>query len=417
MIKYVIYRICTDFLQIYADSLKAIRENHTFMKKIKLNKQNHELVINETIKTLKSGGLVVFPSDTVYVFLVDSCNPASVSRLLELKERGPGKAISVFVADKKMAEEYVILNQNANNIINNLLPGPFTIVCESKHQTDQRLEAENGTLGIRIPDYSLTNNLVTTFNRPVTATSANVSSQPPFYSTKQLISALSKNKKEMIDLVIDAGNLPRHKPSTVIDTTSGELKTLRLGDLFPTAPNKLISKSEKETIELGRFLATKFIKKCVSNPLIFLLQGELGTGKTILTKGIGKAFKIKEVIVSPTYTLSYEYVSPMTTGDLLSLTEIDIKRRDHSDINELSTNIKLIHYDLYRIDSANDLDEINFFENFVCGNVYVIEWPDRIPEKVISALKKSAEIVFVTLKHSAENDKNLREISWTTIGD
>ena len=263
------------------------------MKIIKLNRNNHQEAIKETIWALKSGNLVVFPSDTVYGLLTDSTNPLAIDKLLVFKDRPIGKAISVFVSDQKMAEKYVVLNQNAKNIINNLLPGPFTAICESRHKTDPRLETEDKTLGFRIPDFPLIIKLVSQFGRPITATSANLSGQPPFYSAQKLISALSNKKKKLIDLVIDAGTLPKHKPSTIIDTTSGELKTLRLGDLFPSAPNKLISKSEKETIELGRFLATKFIKKSFSKPLIFLLQGELGTGKTILTKGVGKALKIK----------------------------------------------------------------------------------------------------------------------------
>lgn len=383
-------------------------------KIIKLTKTNQDKVIQKTIEVLLNDGLVDFPSDTVYGLLADATNPKAVDKLLSFKERKPGHAISVFVSDKNMAEKYVVLNQNAENVINNLLPGPFTVVCKSKHKTDLRLEAENGTLGIRIPNFPLINNLVNLYGKPITATSANLSGLPANYSVSSLLHAISEKKKNMLDLVIDGGTLPKHKPSTVIDTTSGELKTLRLGDWFPSAPNKLISKSEEETIELGRFLATKFIKKSLSKPIIFLLQGELGTGKTILTKGIGKTLKIKEEIISPTYTLSYEYDSPLTPKSISQMIDIDVKGISHSITNELTNNIKLIHYDLYRIESPEELKELKFIENFVCGNIYVIEWPERIPEKLISALKKSAEIAYISLKHLAENT---REICWTTIGN
>ena len=112
------------------------------MRIINLTTKNYQEVLKETLVVLESGGLVVFPSDTVYGLLADATNPKAVSQLLKFKERKPGQAISVFVADQKMAEKCVRLNQNAINVFKNLLPGPFTVVCESKHQTDSRLEAE-----------------------------------------------------------------------------------------------------------------------------------------------------------------------------------------------------------------------------------------------------------------------------------
>ena len=165
------------------------------MKIIKLTNNNQEEIISRTLVALKSGGLVVFPSDTVYGLLADSTNPKAVDKLLAFKERPIGKAISVFVANRKMAENYVSLNQNGQNVVNNLLPGPFTVVAQSRHKTDSRLEAENGTLGIRIPDYPLILSLVASLKKPITATSANLSGKPPFYSIYALLKTLSKTKK------------------------------------------------------------------------------------------------------------------------------------------------------------------------------------------------------------------------------
>ena len=99
------------------------------MKIVQLSKFNQKEVIKATLTVLKAGGLVVFPTDTVYGLLCDATNPKAVDKLLSFKGRPVGKAISVFVADEKMAVKYVQINQNAKNIINNLLPGPFTVVC------------------------------------------------------------------------------------------------------------------------------------------------------------------------------------------------------------------------------------------------------------------------------------------------
>jgi len=397
------------------------------MRIINLTTTNHQEIISQSLLVLRSGGLVVFPSDTVYGLLADSTNPKTIDKLLYFKQRPMGKAISVFVADKKMAEEYVIIskldsneiNQNANNIIKNLLPGPFTIICNSRHKTDSRLEAENGTLGIRIPDYPLIAELLNQFGKPITATSANVSGNPPVHSISALVKSLSKKKKSALNLVVDAGILPKNKPSTVIDTTTGQLKTLRIGNLLPRTSHSLISKSERETRELARFLATKFIKKNLSRPLVFLLEGDLGAGKTIFAKGLGKALGVKEEVTSPTYTLCYEYQINPPTGKLelfatassndSSLSSFDTEEHCPNMTEANTKPGKFIHYDLFRLETSEELKEINFLDSFSCGNIYAIEWPERMSAEIISALKNLAEIVYIKIKTLSESE---REISW-----
>ena len=397
------------------------------MRIINLTTTNHQEIISQSLLVLRSGGLIVFPSDTVYGLLADSTNPKTIDKLLYFKQRPMGKAISVFVADKKMAEEYVIIskldsneiNQNANNIIKNLLPGPFTIICNSRHKTDSRLEAENGTLGIRIPDYPLIAELLNQFGKPITATSANVSGNPPVHSISALVKSLSKKKKSALNLVVDAGILPKNKPSTVIDTTTGQLKTLRIGNLLPRTSRSLISKSERETKELARFLATKFIKKNLSRPLVFLLEGDLGAGKTIFAKGLGKALGVKEEVTSPTYTLCYEYQINPPTGKLelfatassndSSLSSFDTEEHCPNMTEANTKPGKFIHYDLFRLETSEELKEINFLDSFSCGNIYAIEWPERMSAEIISALKNLAEIVYIKIKTLSESE---REISW-----
>ena len=393
------------------------------MRIINLTTTNHQEIISQSLLVLRSGGLVVFPSDTVYGLLADSTNPKTIDKLLYFKQRPMGKAISVFVADKKMAEEYVIIskldsneiNQNANNIIKNLLPGPFTIICNSRHKTDSRLEAENDTLGIRIPDYPLIAELLNQFGKPITATSANVSGNPPVHSISALVKSLSKKKKSALNLVVDAGILPKNKPSTVIDTTTGQLKTLRIGNLLPRTSRSLISKSERETKELARFLATKFIKKNLSRPLVFLLEGDLGAGKTIFAKGLGKALGVKEEVTSPTYTLCYEYQINPPTGKLelfatassndSSLSSFDTEEHCPNMTEANTKPGKFIHYDLFRIERPEELKGINFLDSFSCGNIYAIEWPERMSAEIISALKNLAEIIYVKIKTVSENER------------
>jgi L-threonylcarbamoyladenylate synthase len=376
------------------------------MRIIKLARDNEQEVVGEAIKTLKACGLVVFPSDTVYGLLADAENPDAVTKLLKFKERRPGQAISVFMADKNMAEKYVRLNQNGLNVVNNLLPGPFTVIAESRHRADPRLEAENGTLGIRIPDCPPILELVATFGQTLTATSANLSGRPPHYSVSSLLKSLSQNKKSQLDLIVDAGNLPKNKPSTVIDTTTGQLKTLRAGALLPQTPNSLLSRSEKNTEELAQFLAAKLVKIPLSKPIVFLLEGELGTGKTVFTRGLGKALGVKEKIASPTFNICAEYRTNLRS----KVTSSDTESYHHNEANHNKRpQPKFIHCDFYRLETKEEFAELGFPENVSNGNVYAFEWSERLPEALISALKNRAEIVYLRLKHAGENQ---RIIEW-----
>jgi len=373
------------------------------MEIISLANNNRQAVLDQTLEILRSGGLVVFPSDTVYGLLADATNLLAVTKLLAFKDRPIGKAISIFAADKAMVNDYVSLNQNGVNVVNNLLPGPFTVVAKSRHQTDSRLEAENGTLGIRIPDYPLILALVKAFKKPLTATSANLPGKDPVHSISALIKTLSKIKKSYLNLVVDGNILPKNKPSTVIDTTTGQLKTLRLGDLLPKTPNTFISNSEKQTKKLARFLATKFIKKTLSRPIMFLLEGDLGVGKTIFAKGLGNALGITEEITSPTFNILNEYrlETPLNENNF------DIES-NHQNTSKYNKRL-FVHADFYRIEAKEELFKLDFFKSLNRGNIYAIEWPERLPAEMISALKNTAEIVYVKLKYVT---KKKRIIKW-----
>ncbi len=353
-------------------------------------KTNYNEVLKRTAKVILDGGLVVFPSDTVYILAVDSTNEKGVKKLLEFKNRWTGKAISVAVLDQKMAEDFVTLNENSRAIYKNLLPGPFTIVSEGKHKVAAGIEAENGTLGIRIPDNKYIHDLVELVGKPVTATSANLSGRTPNYSIQSFLRPLSKKKKEMIDLIVDGGKLPKNKPSTVIDATESEIKILRRGDLITGKTTNLISKSEKETEKIAEFLLKKNLRD-ESEPLVFLLSGDLGCGKTVFSRKIGHLLGVKDKITSPTYMLYNEYLINFQ----FSKSNFQAK--------------KFLHMDLYKITSEKDLEEIKFLDLFEEKTISCIEWPEQMGEKFLEKLKEKTRVVSVNFEYV---DQETREIKY-----
>lgn len=360
---------------------------------------NSDKVITKAAQVIKTGGLVVFPSDTVYILAVDPTNKIAVEKLLAFKNRWTGKAISIAVLDKKMALEYVKLTRNEEKLYANLLPGPFTIVSKGRGRVAKGIEAENGTLGIRIPDNEYIKRLVAKLGRPVTATSANLSGRKSNYSIESFVRPLSLTKKKMVDMVVDGGKLPKNKPSTVIEAGGGEIKILRRGELMVGKEEILISNSEKETEKIGEFLLKKILKSNKANgPIVLGLSGDLGCGKTVFCRGIGKYLNVKEKITSPTFFVFNEYlISQKTlTPTPFPLTGQGVKI------------IKFLHFDLYRIENEYELEEIKFLDQFKTGVIACIEWPEIMGKNYFEKLKKMGKYLAVEFKYISETEREIK---------
>lgn len=343
------------------------------MKFISYNLKNAEIIIKQTVKVLREGGLVIFPSDTVYGLLVDAKNKEAVEKLTRFKNRPPGKPISVFVTDHEMLEDYVKTGEKQKELLKDLIPGPFTVILESKHTVDKLLESEKGTLGVRIPDYTLVRELVRAYGMPVTATSANMSGRSPHYSVESLFNDLPKEKQKLVDLVVDAGTLPRNKPSTIIDLSRPQVKILRRGDVVFNESKELVSESPHQTQKVGEYLIGKYDKD-LKKPLVFIIQGDLGAGKTVLIKGVAKKLGI-ENIISPTYVIYYEYGN-------------------------------FYHFDLYQIEESQEFKHLRVEKLLKPGNILCFEWGEKIGE-LYEILKEKAKIVYVNIEYIGESERKI----------
>ena len=344
------------------------------MEIIKLTENNLDLIINQTVVLLKRAGLVIYPSDTVYAAVVDAKNERAVKKLIEFKNRPLGKPISVFVSDFKMIESLVDLDFNKKKLLDKLLPGPFTVVLPSKHKVVFLLESEKGTLGVRLVDYSPIQYLIKTYQSPLTATSANLSGRSPHYSIESLLKQLPNNKKKLIDLIVDAGRLPRNKPSTIIDLSGDNLKILRHGDIVFEKKDQYLSRSPRQTKKIAQFILGKYLKNNLRKPIVFIIEGELGVGKTVFVKGIGELLGINN-IASPSFVVMYEYESHKSK---VKSQKLKIK--------------KLIHLDLYNIEEKEEFRYLKIDQYLALGNLLAIEWGQKAGE-VFDLLKEKGEIV------------------------
>jgi len=193
---------------------------------LRVDPKNLKTTVKIMVKSIKQGKVIVCPTDTVYGLIADATNEKAVKKLLKIKKRNARKPIPIFVKDLKTAKKLALINKQQEKFLKEVWPGKVTIVLKRKGKLPEVLFRNKKTIGLRIPDYKIISQLLLVINRPLTGTSANISGQPPSTKITEVTSRL-KNQKFQPDLIIDAGNLPKSKPSIVLDLTTRPPKILR----------------------------------------------------------------------------------------------------------------------------------------------------------------------------------------------
>ena len=184
--------------------------------------------MDEAISVLQKGGIVLYPTDTVYGLGVDAMNAKAIRHLQELKERGEQKPISIAVSDLEMAKKYAVVTPLAQKLAEKFIPGKLTLVLTAKNILPSELTAGTGTVGIRIPDHPIARALVKGFGKPITATSANITDMPSLNSVPEILTQFGK-KSVMIYHNDIPQSLPPSEPSTVVDARGETPVILRVG--------------------------------------------------------------------------------------------------------------------------------------------------------------------------------------------
>ncbi|EKE13128.1 MAG: hypothetical protein ACD_13C00093G0042 [uncultured bacterium] len=355
------------------------------MRIIKADKKRNFL--DEIIDVLKSGGLVIYPTETLYGAGVDATNASAVQKLTAYKNRPLGKPYSIAVQDIKMAEKYGNINKSAKKLFDEFLPGPLTIIVRGKHKLAKGVESEDGKVGIRISSHQLVHDLLVKFGKPITATSANVSYKKRPYKISDILDNLSQKQIKLIDLIVDAGTLPTRDPSTVIDTTFDEPTTLRQGQIKFSDENTVLTTNEEGTQNCAKELWQKYESYYGKKSIVFALQGNMGAGKTQFTKGLAKAMGIKELVTSPTFAIENEYKTA-------------------------NGKYNLHHFDTWRLESSAELMQLDFKDVIENRSVVSIEWADKVVN-VIREIDDEAVVIWVNIEFGKQI--NERIITWGNL--
>lgn len=179
-------------------------------------------LIGEAIGIMAGGGVILYPTDTVYGLGANIFNNDAVERIYEIKKRDQSKPLSVLVQNTESLELIADLNRSSREIINKWLPGPFTFILNKKNVVSPYVSASS-KVGVRIPDYKIARALASLF--PITTTSANLTNECTLSNPQDILKQIGND----IDLVIDVGDLGDAKPSTVIDLSSSKPTLVRNG--------------------------------------------------------------------------------------------------------------------------------------------------------------------------------------------
>ena len=353
---------------------------------MKIQKTDDPSSIKQACDELVKGNLVIYPTETCYGIAVDATNQKAVTKLLEYKG-DRYRQVAIAVSDKEMASKYISLNEIADNLYKNFLPGPVTVISESLHILDTRLESESGGLGVRIPKYDFALDLIKSFGKPITATSANTSGKKEPYSLEDWQKYTVHNKQEMVSLFLDGGRLLNRPTSTVVDTTLNDPMVLRQGALtIPSLSKTINTTSVEETISFASDLMRKHMNLLSRFPLILALEGDLGVGKTQFVKGVAHSLGLDANVTSPTYTLMKEY--PYSISKYLGT---------------------LYHIDTWRLPDSSDLEfTLHLSTILKPGNIVAIEWAGKASE-LLKSYEKEIPILIINIK---EIDVNTRTISY-----
>src|SRR3989344_5673474 len=153
---------------------------------IDLNKDYTE-AINEAVEVLNRGGVVVYPTDTLYGLGANALNPEAVEKVFAIKGRELGKPLPVIVKNMMWAEELANISSRNKEILNKAWPGKFTAVLTNKKIIPEVLNSGVKSIGMRIPDFVFTDKLLGKFGYPLTATSANVPGHEPTNDINKII--------------------------------------------------------------------------------------------------------------------------------------------------------------------------------------------------------------------------------------
>ena len=180
-----------------------------------------ETIISEAIKVLADGGVVLYPTDTVYGLGANIFDNSAVKRVFKIKQRSLLKPLSILISDVEAIDLVAKVSLSQKEVINNYLPGPYTFILKKNPVVPRVVTSGSSYVGVRVPDNDIARSLASIF--PITTTSANVSDDEMLSTPDEIIEQLDCD----VDLVIDVGELKSKRASMIVDLSDNDIRIIR----------------------------------------------------------------------------------------------------------------------------------------------------------------------------------------------
>ena len=196
---------------------------------VKLYPENpNSKTIDQIVDVLKRGGIIIYPTDTVYGMGCDITNQRAIEKVCRLRGVKPEKANFSFIcSDLRHISDYVKpIDTTVFRLLKKALPGPFTFIFNANNNVPKLLSSNKKTVGIRVPDNNIAREIVLRLGNPILSTSIHDDDEVIEYSTDPEL--IHEKYEKSVDMVVDGG-YGDNEPSTVVDCTSGDFEIIRQG--------------------------------------------------------------------------------------------------------------------------------------------------------------------------------------------
>jgi len=206
-----------------------VRENQQQLPLLAINPRNFDAKdLKPAARTLKRGGVIVYPTETVYGLGANIFHQKAVQKIYRLKRRDPHQPISAMIASLEDVDEYCTdVHEYARSLMHEYWPGPLTLILKASENLPRYITSADCKIGLRFPDHPITKALMVHHCQPITSTSANLTRGIPPVTAHEL----NINIAGKVDLIVDAGPCSVQIPSTVLDCSGDEPKLIREGSI------------------------------------------------------------------------------------------------------------------------------------------------------------------------------------------
>ena len=214
---------CSDAMQVAYPLLFKVT---MFLKIYPENPNPRE--IRKVVDCLQNGGIIIYPTDTIYGIGCDIFKPKAVERITEILGGSKKKSAMTFIChDLSNLSDYTKpIANNIFKVMKRTLPGPFTFILEANNNVPKIVQSNKKTIGIRVPDNNIIREIVRELGHPILSTSVKDDDEVVEYTTDPEL--IYEKYENLVDMVIDGG-YGDNVPSTVVDCTSGEIEVVREG--------------------------------------------------------------------------------------------------------------------------------------------------------------------------------------------